>query len=101
VRKEKATKPLRLEGELTIYRAAELKIELLNAMAKTSPVEVDLSGVTEVDGAGLQLLIMIKKEAARSGKTVTFAAHSPAVLEVIDFANLSGQFGDPVVLAAR
>ncbi len=101
MRKEKTTKALRLDGELTIYRAAELKDELMKAMAAASPLEIDLSGITEVDGAGLQLLILVKKEAGRQGKTVNFSSHSPAVLDVIDFANLSGQFGDPLVLAAR
>lgn len=101
MKKEKGTKTLRLEGELTIYRAAELKDEILKAMAGTASLEIDLSGITEVDGAGLQLLILAKKEALRAEKKVSFSAHSPAVLEVIDFANLSGQFGDPVVLAAR
>lgn len=101
VTKETATKTLRLDGELTIYCAAELKAQLMEAWGGDAPLEVDLSGITEVDGAGLQLLILAKREALRSGKSVRFVGHSPAVLEVIDLANLSGQFGDPLVLAAH
>lgn len=99
--KDTATKTLSLEGELTIYRAAELKEQLQQAWGGAAPLEVDLAGITEVDGAGLQLLILAKREAQRSGKSVRFVGHSPAVLEVIDLANLSGQFGDPLVLAAH
>lgn len=96
-----ATTTLHLEGELTIYRAAELKARLMEGLNGGKPLEVDLSGVTEVDGAGLQLLILAKDETRGNDQRVRFVGHSPAVLEVIDLANLSGQFGDPVVLAAR
>ena len=89
---------LRLEGEVDIYRATEIKAQILEALAGASPVEVNLSGVTELDAAGLQLLILAKREALLLDKTVRFTAHSPAVLEVLDLGNLSGLFGDPVVL---
>ena len=91
---------LRLEGELTIFRVAELKAPILSALATPEPIEFDLSGITEMDGAGLQLLILAKREAAQVGKTVRFTGHSHVVLEVLEMTNLLGQFGDPVVLAA-
>lgn len=91
---------LRLEGEMNIYHVNEIKAQVLDALDGPSPLEVDLSGITEVDTAGLQLLILAKREAARLDKNVRFTGHSPAVLEVMDLCNLSGLFGDPVVLVS-
>ena len=91
---------LRLEGELTIFRVDELKAPILAALATPAPIEFDLSGITELDGAGLQLLILAKREAAQAGKTVRFIGHGHVVLEVLEMTNLLGQFDDPVVLAA-
>ena len=89
---------LRIDGELTIYRAQELKQALL---ADPAPVEIDLSGVTEIDTAGLQLLILAKKTALAKQRTLRLVAHSPAVIEVIELLNLAAYFGDPLVIASR
>jgi ABC-type transporter Mla MlaB component len=45
---------LRIEGELTIFRAMELKPALLPVPPLT---DIDLSGVTDIDTAGVQLLM--------------------------------------------
>ena len=50
----KAAARVALSGELSIYSAAEIKSALAEAMGKASEIEVDLSGVTEIDSAGLQ-----------------------------------------------
>lgn len=70
---------LAVEGELTIYRAAELKPALLDAVRAHDAPAFDLSAVTEFDSAGLQLLLVARQEAARLGKRVAIAAASPAV----------------------
>ena len=54
-----------------------------------------------MDTAGLQLLILAKREAARQGKSLSIVAHSPAVSQTIDFCNLTAFFGDPVVITAH
>lgn len=86
---------LRLEGELTIFRAAELKPVLL---ADPAPQELDLSGVTELDCAGLQLLLLAKKEALAARRDFKLTGHSPSVLEVFDLLNVAGYFGDALVM---
>ena len=91
---------LRIEGELTIYRAAELKQTLLAAVAEHAELEVDLSQVGEFDSAGLQLLLLAKREAAAAGRTLRLVDHSPAVVEVLDLFDLVAHFGDPLVVAA-
>ena len=92
---------LSINEDLTIYHALEHKQKLLDALAATSDLELDLSQVSEMDTAGLQLLIMLKKEALRTGKRVSIVAHSQAVRAVIDFCNMATEFGDPLVIPAR
>lgn len=92
---------LAISEALTIYHALEQKQRLLDALARTDALELDLSQVPDIDTAGLQLLILLKKEALRAGKQVRILAHSPAVSAVIDFCKLAADFGDPLVITAR
>jgi anti-sigma B factor antagonist len=77
-----AATPLAVEGEMTIYRAAELKPALLEAVRTQDAPALDLSAVTEFDSAGLQLLLVARREAQRLGKSLPLTAASPAVREV-------------------
>jgi anti-anti-sigma factor len=96
-----ASQPLSITDDLTIYHALELKNTLLDALATTGELELDLSEVGEMDTAGLQLLILLKKEAQRAGKCVRIVAHSQAVSHVIDLCNLAAEFGDPLIIPAN
>jgi anti-anti-sigma factor len=87
-----------LEGELTIYRAAELKETLLPQINGADVIELDLSQVSEIDSAGLQLLVAAKLEAMIRDKRLSMVGHSKPVLEVIDLCDLGGFFGDQIVL---
>lgn len=90
---------LHIEGEMNIYTAAELKSQLLPYLAQPGELEIDLSQVSELDSAGLQLLILAKREAERVSATLRLALHSRAVLEVFDLCNLAAFFGDPLVIS--
>ncbi len=83
---------------MTIYNAVELKEALSKAMAKFQHLEVDLANVTEIDTAGLQLLLLLKRESIGAQKTLHYAAHSPTVIEAIDVYNLAAYLGDPLVI---
>ena len=87
---------LRLEGELTIFRAMELKPVLL---AEPLPQEIDLAGVTDIDTAGVQLLMLAKKTALAQQRELRLVGHSPAVMEVFELLNVAAYFGDPLVMA--
>lgn len=93
--------PLSPSYDLTIYHALELKQQLLDALAGSTELELDLSRVGAMDAAGLQLLILLKKEAQRKGGQVRIIAHSQAVRDVIDFCNVAAEFGDPLVIPAH
>lgn len=100
---QKANEPCRfaVEGEMTIYTALELKAPLLATLSQCAEVEIDLAGVSEIDSAGLQLLVMIKQEAKTQNKNLTISGHSPAVLEILDLCQLEGFFGDPVLIISQ
>lgn len=91
---------LSLDGELTIYRAAELTASLRTALASGADLELDLAAVTEMDSAGVQLLMAAKKTARAAGCELRLLRHSPAVLEVFETLNLAAYFGDPLPMPA-
>ncbi|PRC91130.1 STAS domain-containing protein [Solimicrobium silvestre] len=95
-----ATATLRIEGEMDIYRAAELKNTLLAALDQTKQLELDLASVSELDTAGVQVLIMIKKQALANGRTLRLIAHSRAVIEVLKLFNLITYFDDSPLISA-
>jgi anti-sigma B factor antagonist len=90
-----------IEGELSIYTAAELKPQLYNVLQQHAELELDLSAVSEMDSAGLQVLIATKREAAGSGRVLRLTQHSPAVLEVFDLCNMAAFFGDPLIISEQ
>jgi anti-sigma B factor antagonist len=87
---------LQIDGEMTIYRAAELKDVLSgavqSAVAEARALALDLSGVTEFDSAGIQLLLVARREAERQGGALRLVALSPAVREVFALTGLSARF---------
>lgn len=87
-----------LDGELTIYTAAALKEKLQEVLDEPRELEIDLASVTEIDTAGAQLLMFVKRERARHGRAVTLSNHSGCVLDAFDLLGLVGYFNDPVVL---
>lgn len=90
---------LSVDGPLTIYEARHSKQRLLDELNLAHALDVDLSGVAEFDTAGMQILLLLKREALRLDKPLVFLGHSRAVLTVLDLYNMAGVFGDPVVLA--
>lgn len=92
---------LQMEGEFTIYNALEIRDGLMEHLAANNEIELNLSGITEMDTAGFQLLLAAKREGTRLGKVVRYVSHSQAALEVIDLYNMAAQFGDPLLISAR
>lgn len=92
---------LAIVEDMTIYHAAAQKPQLLEALAAADVLEIDLSAVAEIDTAGFQLLILVKREARRLGKEARIVAHSQAVREVLDFFNVAADFGDPMLIPAQ
>lgn len=89
-----------LETDLTIYNAPEHKHALLDALDQARVVELDLAAVGEIDSAGLQVLLLAKRESLARGKEMRILRHSPAVQELMEFFNVASYFGDPLVIPA-
>jgi len=94
--------PFRIDGELTIYRAAELAAAMKTALAGVAEggaLVLELSEVVEMDCAGVQLLLAARRSAAESGRSLHLAGRSAAVDEVLAILQLTGHFGDAVAAA--
>lgn len=87
-----------IDGEMTIYRAADLKATVLDALRKTQVLEVDLSGITELDTAGLQVLMLAKQTANAHQRELRLVKHSPAVVEILEMLDLGAFFGDALLI---
>jgi ABC-type transporter Mla MlaB component len=80
---------VRVDGPLTIMQAQDLHAGLVQAIAGPDRVEVDLSQVTEVDCAGLQLLLSLK----RGAPTAALSRPSEPLLGVLKHFNLLAPLG--------
>jgi anti-sigma B factor antagonist len=92
---------LTIEEDLTIYNAVDMKRRLLDAVRAPNALELDLARVGEIDTAGVQLLILAKRESQRLSRDLHIVAHSPAVRSVLEIYNMLGYFGDPLVIPAE
>lgn len=95
---EKMSTLLCIEGELTVFRAAELRGLLLSDSA---PQTLNLAGVTEFDTAGLQLLIAAKRSALAANRPLNLEGHSPAMMEVFNLLNVAHYFDEPLEMEVR
>lgn len=91
----------RVEDELTIYTAAEQKQALLALLEDCQELVLDLSPVSEMDSAGLQVLLLLKQHAETHHREFHIVNHAQAVVEVLELTQLAGHFGDPVVIPAE
>lgn len=89
---------LSLSGELTIYTAAGIKDTLVDRLAANEQLDIDLSEVSELDCAGVQLLLMLHQEAQRAHKPLYWQGHSHIVRQVLARLNLGSVLGAPAEL---
>ena len=92
---------LLVDDEMTIYTAAEQKNELLGHLSDCHEIELDLSHVTEIDSAGLQILMVLKSEGIRLKREVRFTQHSQSVVEIFEMLKLTTRFADPIVIPSE
>ncbi len=82
--------PHKLGGDITIFRAAELKDDLMQALAVADQVlDLDLADVQEIDTAGVQLLLSTQLEAAARQKPLRCHNPSPQLVAVLAMLNLT------------
>lgn len=86
------TASIAIEGELTVFNAHEIKTRLLDAMSQQGALTLDLSEVSECDGAGLQLLLAARHEAEQRGGALRVSSPSKQVAAVLQLAGLPHHF---------
>lgn len=91
-----ATHRVLLSGELTIQTVGERRAELFEALDAAQrvgapSVELDLTGVNELDTAGLQLLLVAQREAAHDDRPLRLVAMSQTVADVLAIAHLDAE----------
>jgi anti-anti-sigma factor len=87
-----------VDGAMTIYTCGELKPALIEELAAhPETTGLDLSGVSELDTAGLQLLLMARRHADARGQDLHVVNPSRVVAEVLELCRLGA---DLVIRAA-
>lgn len=89
---------IRIQGELVIAHVSDAREQLIQRKVNQDQVLVDLSEVEDLDTAGVQLLIALKKHSQAAGYRLRFTNHSPVVLEYFALYGLVGYFGDRIAL---
>lgn len=88
VKKLKSANKISLKGELTIYQAEQAANNLLSdSELYSQPVKLDLNAITEIDTAGVQILLMMKKVAAKKGFSIS--ATNDTVSSVFNLLSLN------------
>ncbi|WP_191965199.1 STAS domain-containing protein [Marinobacter halotolerans] len=79
---------LAVHGELTIYQANTASEYLCKAFGSGELRHVDLAGVTELDTAGLQILLLARSLRTPANVPVSLVNPSDAVRDVMELAGL-------------
>jgi anti-sigma B factor antagonist len=88
---ESVADSIRVTGEMTVYTAGQIKQSLVDAVtASAARVRLDLSGVSDFDTAGVQLVLLVHREALASDRHFQLVAESNIVRDVL---TLFGAFG--------
>jgi len=90
---------LELTGDLTIYTVAQARKDLADWLVRGPALSLNLSGVEELDTAGVQLLVWLKRTAAANGTVLVLVHHNPTVVAVMDLLKVTGDLGDTILLA--
>lgn len=85
---------MRIVGEMTVYTAAALHKQVLAGVGERAATRLlDLSEVTEIDTAGLQILLVARRHASGLGRELQIVDPSPAVSEVLELLQLTAITG--------
>lgn len=94
-RDDAMTTTIKLDGDLTIYAAAETHKQFMVALRDGRDIEISLADVTDIDSAGIQLLVLLKRECAALGRLFSLRAPSAAVLDALKVMHLDSYFSLP------
>ncbi len=96
LRKDETCLFARMNGSLTIYEVAEFQKQITEYWPVDDELVIDLSDVSEIDTAGLQWLLALRKSL---GEKLVLKNHSNPVIELLDLYQVASVFGDVIVLS--
>lgn len=79
---------VRLIGDATIYTANELKDRLLFHLCSARRLELDLSGLGEIDSTAVQILALCQREAEQAKKDLRLRQPPPRLVAVLSLYGL-------------
>jgi phospholipid transport system transporter-binding protein len=77
-----------VHGELTLGSVVQLLRKSKQLFAETSPRNIDFTGVTRTDSAGVALLVEWFRQAKTQQREVQFINAPPQMMAIIDVADL-------------
>jgi len=86
--------PIAISGELNIYTVGEWRYRLITESEGIDDIELDLGEVSEIDSAGLQLLVALSRQLAAEGRQLRIGQCHPAVRGVIEFSRQTVLLGE-------
>lgn len=98
LKKEKGTNKakglckLAIDEDMTIYAIDILKTEMSKMMDVYENFELNLSGVEEIDSAGIQLLLAFNRELTRKKQKLTLTSISKDVSDLLENYGVSDRF---------
>jgi len=93
---------LNIEGEMTIRHMEEFNLMISLAIASGLDIEIDLSQVTEMDKAGLHVMLAAKFESiVRGSRLILVGQRSAVVREIMESNELTGILDAPVFADKR
>lgn len=85
-------KLVRIGGEVDLSWSQKVRRAILDALASSKQVAVDLSAVSYIDSSGIAALVEGFQQARGKGSKFALIAVSPAVLSVLELARLDRVF---------
>lgn len=86
---------LSLIGDWTIFSVGKLKQTLLDAVGASEDIRLDMTGVSDFDAAGMQLLWLIRRQAVSQNRGFSIARASEPVRQALERVDLATTFGLP------
>lgn len=74
----------RLEGRLDTAAAPEVQDALLAIAQEYEQIQLNFEGLTYICSAGLRILLMLQKQANRTGSHLWLTNVNPSILEVFE-----------------
>lgn len=88
VRKSRNGTKVALDGELTIYTAAAVRERLLRVLENCARLTLDTAKVSEIDTAGLQVLLSTRRSCQEGGVPFAFPHSGQAVGQTLTLFGL-------------